>query len=242
MNSPSVTAWSRLRRGKLAMISLGVVTLYVLAAVGTEIYAAWCESHENDSVYQVADDAAHYLPPSPEHWMEPNIRTRTCCCGPSPEAPRRSRRADRQPDCGGHRSPPRRGRRDSTAKVRRRGGLCTNIHTSPRCRRCFHSAFALLVSRNFPVARMMRFAELTGKRSGPNPECSPCTSPYGITGCERSAGWSGPNDAAANMPFVAAARVAGVTPVHHPPPHSAERVPPVIIYFTLSFAGRSCSK
>ena len=69
MSRPAATAWSRLRRSPSAMISLGVVLLYVFAAVGTEVYAAWCESNHVIPVYQQPDDTARYAPPSPEHWL-----------------------------------------------------------------------------------------------------------------------------------------------------------------------------
>ena len=51
------------------MISLGIVLLYVLAAVGTELYTVWCEHHEIIPIYNVVDDAARYAPPSPGHWL-----------------------------------------------------------------------------------------------------------------------------------------------------------------------------
>ena len=51
------------------MLSLAVVLLYLAAAVGTELYAVYCDHCRITPIYQIADDNARYAPPSPEHWL-----------------------------------------------------------------------------------------------------------------------------------------------------------------------------
>ena len=69
MNHSGNSAWRRLRSSPLAMISLGIVLLYVFAAAGTELYTIWCEHCDQIPIYNLADDAMRYAPPSPLHWL-----------------------------------------------------------------------------------------------------------------------------------------------------------------------------
>ena len=69
MNHSGNSAWRRLRSSPLAMISLGIVLLYVFAAAGTELYTIWCEHCDQIPIYNLADDAMRYAPPSPQHWL-----------------------------------------------------------------------------------------------------------------------------------------------------------------------------
>ncbi|MDR0933011.1 MAG: hypothetical protein LBM70_08355, partial [Victivallales bacterium] len=69
MRNSKASVWSRIRHSWVAMISLGVVLLYVFTAVGIEVYAVWCENNGETPLYNIADDSARYAPPSPEHWL-----------------------------------------------------------------------------------------------------------------------------------------------------------------------------
>lgn len=239
MNGPSVTAWSRLCRGKLAMISLGVVALYVLAAVGTEIYAAWCESHEMIPFYQVADDAARYAPPSPRHWMGTDYQGRDVllrAIAGSATAVKVGLIASLIAAVIGV---------ALGAIAGFYGGkfddavvwLYSTFASMPTL--LFILAFALLVSRNFLSPGMMRIAEDAGKVLRAEPGMLAVYLAIGITG------WvtlcrvvRAETMRLRNMPFVAAARVAGVGSAVIIRRHILPNVfHLVIIYFTLSFAG-----
>lgn len=64
-----LSVWCKLKRNPLAVISLTVVGIYLLLAVGTELYDIYCEHNGIVPVYQQTDDLARYAPPSPAHWM-----------------------------------------------------------------------------------------------------------------------------------------------------------------------------
>ena len=52
-----------------AVFALTTVLLFVLTALGTEIYEGWCDAHNRLPIYAVGELENRYLPPSPEHWM-----------------------------------------------------------------------------------------------------------------------------------------------------------------------------
>ncbi len=52
-----------------ALLALVTVLLFVLLALGTEIYGSWCDAHNQLPLYAVGTLENRYLPPSPEHWM-----------------------------------------------------------------------------------------------------------------------------------------------------------------------------
>ena len=239
MSRPGTTAWKRLCRSKLAMISLGIVLLYVLAAVGTELYTVWCEHHEIIPSYNVVDDAARYAPPSPGHWLGTDYQGRDVLL-----------RA-----IAGSATAVKVGVIASLisavigvllgAVAGFFGGkfddivvwLYSTFASMPTL--LFILAFALLVSRNFLPDSLMLIAEGIGSLLRAEPGMLAIYLAIGITGwvtlCRvvRAEAMK-----LRNMPFVAAARVAGVSgPVivlRHILPNVFHLV---IIYFTLSFAG-----
>ena len=78
MNHSGNSAWRRLRSSPLAMISLGIVLLYVFAAAGTELYTIWCEHCDQIPIYNLADDAMRYAPPPLNTGVGRIIRGVTC--------------------------------------------------------------------------------------------------------------------------------------------------------------------
>lgn len=79
-------AWKKLCRSPIAMLSLAVVLLYLAAAVGTELYAVYCDHCRITPIYQIADDNARYAPPPLSTGWEPIIRDGTSSGVPSPAA------------------------------------------------------------------------------------------------------------------------------------------------------------
>ncbi len=61
--------WRRLRKRPWAMGALLIVLLYVAAAVGVEIYEIICEETGQVPVYQQINEEIPFSPPSPDHWM-----------------------------------------------------------------------------------------------------------------------------------------------------------------------------
>ena len=88
-----LSVWSKLKRNPLAVISLTVVGIYLLLAVGTELYDIYCEHNGIVPVYQQTDDLARYAPPPLLTGWGPTIRGAMYFCGRWPEAPPRSRSA-----------------------------------------------------------------------------------------------------------------------------------------------------
>lgn len=239
MNHSGNSAWRRLRSSPLAMISLGIVLLYVFAAAGTELYTIWCEHCDQIPIYNLADDAMRYAPPSPRHWLGTDYQGRDVLL-----------RA-----IAGSATAVKVGVIASLisavigvllgAIAGFFGGkfddivvwLYSTFASMPTL--LFILAFALLVSRNFLPAGMMQVAEWTGTVLRAEPGMLAVYLAIGITGwvtlCRvvRAEAMK-----LRNMPFVAAARVAGVSgPVivlRHILPNVFHLV---IIYFTLSFAG-----
>lgn len=239
MNHSGNSAWRRLRSSPLAMISLGIVLLYVFAAAGTELYTIWCEHCDQIPIYNLADDAMRYAPPSPQHWLGTDYQGRDVLL-----------RA-----IAGSATAVKVGVIASLisavigvllgAIAGFFGGkfddivvwLYSTFASMPTL--LFILAFALLVSRNFLPAGMMQVAEWTGTVLRAEPGMLAVYLAIGITGwvtlCRvvRAEAMK-----LRNMPFVAAARVAGVSgPVivlRHILPNVFHLV---IIYFTLSFAG-----
>lgn len=62
------TSWSRLKKNKTAMFSLFLVSAYLIAGIGCEIYTIVCEANNIPPIFTVTDDSACYAPPSPAHW------------------------------------------------------------------------------------------------------------------------------------------------------------------------------
>ena len=63
------TAWNALKHRPWALTALTVVLLYLGAALGVELYGIYCERHDIEPAYQRADDRARFMPPSREHWL-----------------------------------------------------------------------------------------------------------------------------------------------------------------------------
>jgi len=238
MNRPS-SAWSRLRRRKLAMVSLGVVLLYILAAAGTEIYSAWCEAHDAVPIYQAAHDAARYLPPSPRHWLGTDYQGRDVllrAVAGSATAVKVGLIASLIAAVIGV---------TLGAIAGFYGGkfddlvvwLYSTFASMPTL--LFILAFALLMSRNFLSPGLMRIAEDIGAVFRVEPGMLAVYLAIGLTG------WvtlcrvvRAETMRIKGMPFVSAARVAGVGSTTIIRRHILPNVfHLVIIYFTLSFAG-----
>ena len=239
MSRPAATAWSRLRRSPSAMISLGVVLLYVFAAVGTEVYAAWCESNHVIPVYQQPDDTARYAPPSPEHWLGTDYQGRDVllrAIAGSATAVKVGVIASLIAAVIGV---------ALGAAAGFYGGkfddavvwAYSTFASMPTL--LVILAFALLVSRNFLSPGMMHAAELLGSVLRAEPGMLAVYLAIGITG------WvtlcrvvRAETMRLKTMPFVSAARVAGVGSAVIIRRHILPNVfHLVIIYFTLSFAG-----
>ncbi|MBS1368440.1 MAG: ABC transporter permease [Lentisphaeria bacterium] len=239
MSRLAATAWSRLRRSPPAMISLGVVLLYVLAAAGTELYAVWCENSGQIPLYNLTDDAARYAPPSPSHWLGTDYQGRDVLL----RAVAGSATAVKVGVIAslisavigvvlGAAAGFFGGRFDDIVVW-----VYSTFASMPTL--LFILAFALLVSRNFLPPGLMRIAEGAGSILRAEPGMLAVYLAIGITGwvtlCRvvRAEAMR-----LRTMPFVAAARVAGVSsPViirRHILPNVFHLV---IIYFTLSFAG-----
>ena len=237
MSRPAATAWSRLRRSPSAMISLGVVLLYVFAAVGTEVYAAWCESNHVIPVYQQPDDTARYAPPSP--WLGTDYQGRDVllrAIAGSATAVKVGVIASLIAAVIGV---------ALGAAAGFYGGkfddavvwAYSTFASMPTL--LFILAFALLVSRNFLSPGMMHAAELLGSVLRAEPGMLAVYLAIGITG------WvtlcrvvRAETMRLKTMPFVSAARVAGVGSAVIIRRHILPNVfHLVIIYFTLSFAG-----
>ena len=62
------TLWFQLKKNKTAMFSLFLVSAYLIAGIGCEIYTIVCEANNITPVFAVTDDSACYAPPSPDHW------------------------------------------------------------------------------------------------------------------------------------------------------------------------------
>ena len=233
------TAWEKLRHNRLGMISLAVVALYVLIAFGTEVYTIFCEWKSMTPIYQVVDEAARYAPPTPPQWCGTDYQGRDVLL-----------RA-----VAGSATAVKVGVIASVisaligvalgAVAGFYGGRLddwvvwaySTFASMPTL--LFILAFALLVSRNFLSPCLMIPAELLGTVLRAEPGMLAVYFAIGVTG------WvtlcrvvRGETMRLREMPYVAAARVAGVSsPViifRHILPNVFHLV---IIYFTLSFAG-----
>ncbi len=239
MSRKTVSAWSKLRRSPIAMISLAVVLAYLAVAFGTELYAVCCEQNGIIPIYQVTDDNARYLPPSPEHWLGTDYQGRDVfwrALAGSATAVKVGIIASLIAASIGV---------ALGAVAGFYGGklddwvvwLYSTFASMPTL--LFILAFALLVSRNFLSPGMMHCAETAGKILRAEPGMLAVYLAIGFTG------WvtlcrvvRGETMRLRTMPYVSAARVAGVgSPViiwRHILPNVFHLV---IIYFTLSFAG-----
>lgn len=221
------------------MLSLAVVLLYLAAAVGTELYAVYCDHCRITPIYQIADDNARYAPPSPEHWLGTDYQGRDVfwrALAGSATAVKVGIIASLISAVIGV---------TLGAVAGFYGGkfddwvvwLYSTFASMPTL--LFILAFALLVSRNFLSPGMMRCAEAVGTVLRAEPGMLAVYLAIGLTG------WvtlcrvvRGETMRLRTMPYIAAARVAGVSsPViiwRHILPNVFHLV---IIYFTLSFAG-----
>ena len=221
------------------MLSLAVVLLYLAAAVGTELYAVYCDHCRIIPIYQIADDNARYAPPSPEHWLGTDYQGRDVfwrALAGSATAVKVGIIASLISAVIGV---------ALGAVAGFYGGkfddwvvwLYSTFASMPTL--LFILAFALLVSRNFLSPGMMRCAEAVGTVLRAEPGMLAVYLAIGLTG------WvtlcrvvRGETMRLRTMPYIAAARVAGVSsPViiwRHILPNVFHLV---IIYFTLSFAG-----
>ncbi len=239
MSRPSAAAWTCLRRNKIALLSLGVFLLYLLAAVGTEGYTIYCEKNDITPVYQRTDDAARYSPPSPAHWLGTDYQGRDVLL----RAVAGSSTAMKVGTIAGI----------IAAGIGMTLGAVAGFYggkfddlivwaystfaSMPTL--LFILAFALLVSRNFLSPNLMAAADAAGALLRAEPGMLAVYLAIGVTGwvtlCRVVRGES---MRLRTMPFVAAARVAGVSsPViifRHILPNVMHLV---IIYFTLMFAG-----
>lgn len=221
------------------MLSLAVVLLYLAAAIGTELYAVYCDHCRITPIYQIADDNARYAPPSPEHWLGTDYQGRDVfwrALAGSATAVKVGIIASLISAVIGV---------ALGAVAGFYGGkfddwvvwLYSIFASMPTL--LFILAFALLVSRNFLSPGMMRCAEAVGTVLRAEPGMLAVYLAIGLTG------WvtlcrvvRGETMRLRTMPYIAAARVAGVSsPViiwRHILPNVFHLV---IIYFTLSFAG-----
>ena len=221
------------------MLSLAVVLLYLAAAVGTELYAVYCDHCRITPIYQIADNNARYAPPSPEHWLGTDYQGRDVfwrALAGSATAVKVGIIASLISAVIGV---------ALGAVAGFYGGkfddwvvwLYSTFASMPTL--LFILAFALLVSRNFLSPGMMRCAEAVGTVLRAEPGMLAVYLAIGLTG------WvtlcrvvRGETMRLRTMPYIAAARVAGVSsPViiwRHILPNVFHLV---IIYFTLSFAG-----
>jgi peptide/nickel transport system permease protein len=62
-------AWQRLRKNRLAMVCLGIVTFYTVLAIYGECVYRYYQVKDQTAFYQKTDLALAYQPPSSSHWM-----------------------------------------------------------------------------------------------------------------------------------------------------------------------------
>lgn len=239
MTARRATAWRMLLRMPAAVVSLAVVLFYFLLAGGTEGYSIYCEQNGIIPAFQRTNDAIRYAPPSREHWMGTDYQGRDVLLRAA----------------AGSATAVKVGVIASFIAVFigvTLGAIAgfyggkfddwvvwaySTFASMPTL--LFILAFALLVSRNFLSSGMMGFADLLGSLLRAEPGMLAVYLAIGMTG------WvtlcrvvRGETMRLRTLPYVAAARVAGVSsPViilRHILPNVFHLV---IIYFTLSFAG-----
>ena len=77
MTGGGVSFISRIGRSRCGAISLIVVLLYVAVAIGVEMYSAVCEAQDTTPIYHVANEAYRFAPPSREYWLGADYRGRS---------------------------------------------------------------------------------------------------------------------------------------------------------------------
>ena len=239
MTARRVTAWRMLLRMPSAVASLVVVLFYLLLAVGTEGYSIYCEQTGVTPIFQRTDDTSRYAPPSREHWLGTDYQGRDVLL----RAAAGSATAVKVGVIAGF----------IAVFIGVALGAIAGFYggkfddwvvwaystfaSMPTL--LFILAFALLVSRNFLSAGMMEFAGILGSLLRAEPGMLAVYLAIGLTGwvtlCRVVRGETMRLRA---MPYVAAAKVAGVSSpkiiLRHILPNVFHLV---IIYFTLTFAG-----
>ncbi|MDD3887006.1 MAG: ABC transporter permease, partial [Victivallaceae bacterium] len=231
--------WHALCRSRLALISLGVVALYFFTALGVEVYSVRCEMTGVIPAYQEGDAACRYNPPSEKHWLGTDYQGRDvllraiagCATAVKVGVIAAAIAAVIGVALGaaaGYYG----GRVDDVVVW-----LYSTFASMPTL--LFILAFALLFSRSFLSPGLLEAVRSCGKVLHAEPAMLAVYLAIGLTGwvtlCRvvRAEAMR-----LREMPFVAAARVAGVSnPVivlRHILPNVMHLV---IIYFTLSFAG-----
>lgn len=64
----ALSPWRKFFADKTGVAALVVTALFLLTAIGMEVYAIVCEYRQITPVYMVSDDTNCYAPPSADHW------------------------------------------------------------------------------------------------------------------------------------------------------------------------------
>ncbi len=62
-------SFNRLLKNPAGAIAFGIVMLYLAIAVGVEIYDIYCEAHHIVPVYEISSASQTHLPPGKTHWL-----------------------------------------------------------------------------------------------------------------------------------------------------------------------------
>lgn len=239
MKASSGNVWKILFHNKIAVITAGLIFVYLLMALSTELYSLYCRHQGITPIFLQIDEACRYAPPSPQHWLGTDyqgrdvlIRAIAGCSTAIKVGLIASSIAALAGTVLGAIAGFYGGKFDDWVVW-----LYSTFASMPTL--LFILAFALLFSRNFLMPELQNIVEGIALGLNVSPAALAVYCAIGLTG------WitlcrvvRGETMRLRSMPYVAAARVAGVSsPVivfRHILPNVFHLV---IIYFTLSFAG-----
>ena len=237
--TPRRAAWSKLCRNRIGMTALAVVALYLAVAIGIEILSFACKSRGVIAPWDVIDDAACYQPPSAQWILGTDYQGRSVLLRAIAGIATAAKVGliagliaavigTTLGAVAGYRG----GRFDDLVVW-----LYSTFASMPTL--LFILAFALLISREHLSPALAAPVSAVGTILGTEPGMIAVYVAIGLTGwvtlCRTV---RAETMKIKNLPFVAAATVAGVTHTRIILRHIIPNVfHLVIIYFTLNFAG-----